>query len=138
MRQRTFLWNTHTHTRSLDTDKKKHSVSLSLTHVHTHAPLLQCVDDVRQLVGTEVTAHTEVHLHLLVALVQFPVDDVAVDGLDEQVLQLAHVFQLQLLEQQRVGKTLWGKQMLVLSQFVNNKKPYCSIFEEAKNKVVLA
>ena len=73
-----------------------------------YLPLLQCVDDVGELVGAEVPTHAAVHLHLLVPLVQLALDDVAVHSVDQQVLQLTHVLQLQLLQQQRVGQALWG------------------------------
>ena len=67
------------------------------------SPLLQRANDAGQLVRAQVAAHAAVHLHLLVALVQLALDDVAVDSLDEEVLQLPDVLQLQLLQQQRVG-----------------------------------
>lgn len=67
---------------------------------------MQRVGNVGQLVGAQVAADTAVHLHLLVPLVQLPLDDVTVDGVNQQVLELAHVLQLQLLQQQRVRQAL--------------------------------
>lgn len=56
-----------------------------------HAPLLKRVDYVWKLIGAEVTTYAAVHLHLLVPLVQFALDDVTVNSLDQQVLQFSHI-----------------------------------------------
>lgn len=72
-------------------------------------PLLQRVDYVWKLVGAEVTAHAAVYLHLLVPLVQFALDDVTINGLNQQVLQLPHILQLKLLQEQRVRQALRGQ-----------------------------
>lgn len=72
------------------------------------SPFLQRVDYVWELIGAEVTAHAAVYLHLLVPLVQFALDDVAVNSLNQQVLQLPHILQLQLLQEQRVWQALRG------------------------------
>lgn len=71
-------------------------------------PFLQRVDYVRKLVGAQVAAHAAVYLHLLVPLVQFALDDVTINGLDQQVLQLPHILQLKLLQEQRVRQALRG------------------------------
>lgn len=75
-----------------------------------YEPLLQGVDYVRELVGAEIATYAAVHLHLLVPLVQFALDDVAVNGLNQQVFQLAHILQLELLKEQRVRQALWGEE----------------------------
>lgn len=72
-------------------------------------PLLQRIDYVRELIGAQVTADAAVDLHLLVPLVQFALDDVTVDSFNQEILQLPHILQLQLLQEQRVGQALREK-----------------------------
>ena len=85
-------------------------------------PLLQCIDYVWELVWTEVTTYAAVYLHLLVSLVQFPLDDVTVNSFNQQVLQFPHILQFKLLQEQ------WVWQALRKNKHIKQLQSSCTIF----------
>ena len=52
-------------------------------------PVLQGDEELLELSGLQVPAHRVLDLELLGALVELPTDDVEVDGVDDEVLEVA-------------------------------------------------
>lgn len=67
---------------------------------------MQGLDDIIDVLLSDVTANAEIHFQQLVSLVQLALDDVSVDSLDDEVFQLPEIPHLQVPQQHRVGDTL--------------------------------
>lgn len=67
---------------------------------------MQRLDNIIDVLLSDVTANAEVHFQKLVSLVQLALDDVSVDSLDDEVFQFPEIPHLQVLQQHRVGDTL--------------------------------
>lgn len=70
------------------------------------APLLQRAHNVLHVLLANVSADRVVHLQLTVLLVQFAVNNVRVDGLNDEVLQVTHIGDVQLLEETGIRNAL--------------------------------
>lgn len=67
---------------------------------------MQGLDNIIDVLLSDVTANAEVHFQKLVSLVQLALDDVSVDSLDDEVFQFPEIPHLQVLQQHGVGDTL--------------------------------
>lgn len=70
------------------------------------SPFMQGLDNIIDILLSDVTANAEIHFQQLVSLVQLPLDDVSVDSLNNEVFQFPEIPHLQVLQQHRVGDTL--------------------------------
>lgn len=67
---------------------------------------MQGLDNIIDVLLSDVTANAEVYFQKLVSLVQLALDDVSVDSLDDEVFQFPEIPHLQVLQQHGVGDTL--------------------------------
>ena len=71
-----------------------------------YVPVLQGDQELLELSGLQVPAHRVLDLELLSALVELPTDDVEVDGVDDEVLEVANCRHFEDLEELRVWEDL--------------------------------
>lgn len=70
------------------------------------SPFMQGLDNIIDILLSDVTANAKIHFQQLVSLVQLALDDVGIDSLNDEVFQFPEIPHLQVLQQHGVGDTL--------------------------------